>query len=106
MMKIVRTSVCVLALSFAGTAATPMVFAQDQDHHDQDQDHHDNVNRDDHHDDSAYANNRYYKQGSKDGQRHKHRDKKWKNDNDRQAYEAGYTRGDHGDQMNTEHHDH
>ncbi len=99
MMKTVRTSVCALALSFAATAATPVVFAQDQEHHDRD-----NMHRVEQHDDSAYANNRYYKQGWKDGQHHKHHDKHWKNDSDRQAYEAGYAHGDHGDQM--EHHDH
>jgi Ni/Co efflux regulator RcnB len=96
MKKFVCTSL--LAFSMAGTIAVPVV-AQDADHHDQ-------MNRDDHHDDSAYRNNQYYSQGWKDGQRHKHRNKRWKNDADRQAYEAGYAHGDHGDRMDMDHHDH
>jgi hypothetical protein len=95
----VRTSSLLLALSIAGTVTVP-VFAQDADRHDE-------MNRGEHHDDdSAYRSNRYYSQGWKDGQHHKHRNKHWKNDADRQAYEAGYAHGDHGDRMDMEHHDH
>jgi hypothetical protein len=34
-----------------------------------------------------------------------HKNKQWKHDEDRQAYEAGYAHGDRGDQMH-DHHDH
>ncbi len=47
---------------------------------------------------SAYYNNKYYQQGWKDGLKHKHKNKKWKNTADRQAYEAGYMHGDRGEQ--------
>lgn len=97
MNRIVRTSVCMLALTFAGSVVTPTIaLAQDQEHHDMDRDRHD---------ESAYMNNKYYKAGWQDGQRHKHKDRKWKNDADRQAYEAGYVHGDHGEQWQ-EHRDH
>jgi len=49
-------------------------------------------------DESGYYSNKYYKQGWQDGQHHKHKDHKWKNDKDREAYEAGYNHGDHGEQ--------
>lgn len=77
----------IMALGCAGT-----VPAIAQDHHDQPQaqDHRDR-------DESGFYSNRYYKQGWQDGQHHKHKNHKWKNGTDRQAYEAGYNHGDHGD---------
>lgn len=71
---------------------------QDRDHrdvqnHDQDRDHDNMQNRDE-----RYVSNKYYQQGWKDGQNHKHKNHKWKNDDDRQAYEAGYGHGDRGEQ--------
>lgn len=109
MKKFARTSIYVLALAIAGCTATPM-FAAPVPYQDQDRDHAgQNHDRDDRragdHDDSAFYNNRYYKQGWQDGQHHKHNHKKWKNDADRQAYEAGYGHGDHGEQWQN-HHDH
>lgn len=68
--------------------------AQDRDQ-DRDRDH--NQDRDRDRDDSAYHNNRYYEQGWKDGEHHKQKNHKWKNDDDRRAYEAGYAHGDHGE---------
>jgi hypothetical protein len=55
--------------------------------------------------DGAYYNNRYYKQGWNDGMDHKHKDKKWKSDNDRMAYEAGYADGDCGEKWQKPHQD-
>ena len=91
MKKFIRTSVCMLALSVAGpavvTAVAVPIPAQDRDH--------DRVN--DRRDESTYQNNRYYKKGWKDGAKHKHSNKKFKNDRDREAYEAGYSHGDRGE---------
>ena len=73
-----------LALALSGPCVVPLLqvsVAQDRD-------------RDD---DRGYQNNHYYKQGWKDGQHRKHRNKKWKRDDDRRAYEAGYARGERGD---------
>jgi hypothetical protein len=69
---------------------------------DRDQDRND---RDRHNDrDQDYANSKYYRKGMKDGghDRDKHRsgrghNKHFKNDRDRQAYEAGYEAGYRGD---------
>jgi len=104
MKKFVRSSVFVLTLSMASFAATPLLAQQDRDHDNQtqnrDMDRHADRDHDrDNQNDSAYYNNRYYKQGWKDGEKHKHRNKKkWKNDNDREAYEAGYRHGNSGEQ--------
>jgi hypothetical protein len=86
-----------LALIMAlGCTAGVSAIAQD-DHHDQQvQDH---QNRDE----SGYYSNKYYKQGWQDGAHHKRKDYKWKNDADRQAYEAGYLHGDHGEQWKDHH---
>ncbi|HZU29502.1 MAG TPA: hypothetical protein VFB79_00205 [Candidatus Angelobacter sp.] len=86
----------VMALGCFGTASA---VAQDRDRHDEQvQDHHDR-------DESAYYSNKYYKMGWEDGQHHKRKDHKWKNDADRQAYEAGYMHGDHGEQWKDHDHD-
>ena len=77
-----------LAVALSGPCIVPMVsvsVAQDRD------------DRRDQNDARGYQNNHYYKQGWKDGEHHKHRNKKWKNDEDRRAYDAGYARGDRGD---------
>jgi Ni/Co efflux regulator RcnB len=97
--KIARTSALLLVMGMAGgtlSAVMAIPSAQDRDR---------DENRDrDRNDDSAYRNNRYYKQGWKDGQHHKRKNKKWKNDADRQAYEAGYARGDRGEPLPGSHH--
>lgn len=77
-----------LAVALSGPCIVPLLpvsVAQDRD------------DRRDQNDERAYQNNHYYKQGWKDGQHHKQRKHKWKNDDDRRAYDAGYARGDHGD---------
>jgi hypothetical protein len=56
-------------------------------------------------DDSRYSNNKYYEEGWKDGQKHKHKNRKFKNDDDREAYEAGYAHGDRGEQWQKPHRD-
>lgn len=133
MKKLIRTSVFVLGLTFAGSSVMP-VFALppqqgrdqnrdrddqnrdrddqnrqtgDQDRnrqmgdHDQDRDHQ-TGDRDQHRmsnmgDEDRYRNNRYYKMGWQDGEHHKHKNRKFDNDDDRQAYEAGFMRGDRGE---------
>lgn len=112
MKTLLRTSVYVLAISIGSIAAAPLMAApvaqQDRDHdrdnaqmsHDRDngqmdRDH--DRNRDNRGDD-AYMNNKYYKQGWNDGLHHKRKNKNWKNDNDRMAYEAGLAHGEHGEQ--------
>lgn len=112
MKRFVRSSVYVLALSMASITATPLMaspVAQDRDH-DRDNsqnrgDRHDDMqNHSDRQDDASYMNNKFYKQGWKDGQNHKRRNKKWKNDNDRMAYEAGFNHGDRGEQWHKQSH--
>ena len=57
-------------------------------------------------DESRYVNNKYYQQGWKDGGKHKQKNHKWKNDEDRKAYEAGFRHGDRGEQwQNPKHKD-
>lgn len=85
-----------LILALGCTAAVPAV-AQD-DHRDRQQNQEMRRDRDDNRGESSYQNNPYYQQGWKNGQRHKHKNRKWKNDSDRQAYEAGYAHGDRGEQ--------
>lgn len=90
----------VVALGCFGTAsavardANPSGVVAQQDHHDHDRD------------ESRYYNNKYYKTGWQDGQHHKHKHHKFKNDEDRQAYEAGYMHGDHNEQWRDHDHDH
>ena len=111
MKKLIRTSICMFAISVLGSTATPLLASpipQDRDqHHDQDRDRDRGMMTDrDRGNENAYYNNRYYKQGWKDGEHHKHKDKKWKNDNDRMAYEAGFSHGDRGEQWQKPNHDH
>ncbi|MGH9567245.1 MAG: hypothetical protein ACRD4I_14765 [Candidatus Angelobacter sp.] len=74
---------------------------QDRDHRaDQDRDQHADQDRDHRNmsdNDSAYYSNKYYQQGWKDGLKHKRKNHKWKNDEDRRAYEAGFAHGDRGE---------
>jgi hypothetical protein len=111
-----RMSICALAIAVAGSGATPLLAAgAPYQQHDQDRkdDQHQDQNRDrdnnQQHDERAYYSNRNYQGGWKDGQRHKHTAKHFKNDADRQAYEAGYGHGDKGEQWqnpNRKNHDH
>ena len=48
-------------------------------------------------DESRFQGNSNYQRGWKDGLKHKHKNKKWKNDADREAYEAGYAHGNQGE---------
>ncbi len=101
-----------------GCAAAVPAVAQDNDHRDQQvqQDQHRDQNMDRDHDrdhnnmqnsdDRRYVSNKYYQQGWKDGGKHKQKNHKWKNDEDRQAYEAGFRHGDHGEPwQNSKHRD-
>ena len=84
-------------------AAVP-VIAQD-DHHDRDHD----QSMAQHRDESAYYKNPYYKRGWNNGSHHKKANYHWKNDEDREAYEAGYAHGDRGERWqnpDAAHHDH
>jgi hypothetical protein len=49
-------------------------------------------------DDAAFYGNKFFKEGWQDGMKHKHKNRKFKNDDDRRAYEAGYAHGDRGEQ--------
>jgi hypothetical protein len=88
-----------LAFSFGGLVqATPQNDNRggrrdNQQEHQGDQ----NPDRDHHNDESGFYGNANYQRGWKDGQNHKHKNKKWRNDSDRQAYEAGYAHGDQGE---------
>ena len=64
---------------------------------DRDQDRYHDQDRDRDRDNSTYRNNAYYKEGWKDGEHRKHKNHKWKNDDDRRAYEAGYSHGHRGE---------
>jgi len=61
----------------------------DQDH---DRDRHDMDDND-----RAFFGNKFFQQGWKDGLKHKHKNKKFKNDEDRRAYEAGFAHGERGE---------
>jgi hypothetical protein len=87
----------VMALGCSGAVSA---IAQDRDRHDQPQAHEDHQNRDE----SSFYSNKNYQLGWKEGQKHKHKDHKWKNDTDRQAYEAGFSHGDHGEQWKDPNH--
>jgi hypothetical protein len=108
MIKEKSVLVCVLALGCSGLLqAAPRSFdnsvqenQERRDRDDRDRDH----DRD--RDERAYYSNRYYQQGWKDGQHHKHKNHKWKSDADRQAYEAGYVHGDRGEQWRKPDRDH
>lgn len=106
MTKLLLTAICFCAMALCSSSrAMPLglATAHAQDH-DQDRDH-DRAQMDSNRDESAYYNNQYYKEGWNDGEHHKHREKKWKNDADRQAYEAGYVHGDRGEKWTDHNHD-
>lgn len=135
MNKFICNGVLACAIALTGVRFTPLMASplpqyqspqKDNDHdqnrdRDQAKDHDQNRDRDrdqarDHdrdrdHDqamsdnDSAYHNNRYYKSGWQDGLHHKHKDRKWDNDDDRKAYEAGYAHGDRGEKWQKPHQD-
>ena len=93
--------ICAFALTL-GMAATPVVpllaqpaaGIQDRDR-DRDQDRDRDRDRD-HDRDNRWANNKHYRQGMKDADhdrkhnRRREHNRKFKHDDDRQAYEAGY----------------
>lgn len=91
-----RRGAWALVLAFGCSGLVPAV-AQDDDHHDRqeshDRDHDGNQDRNL----SSYYNNPNYQRGRNDAKHHHHKNKKWKNDTDRQAYEAGYAYGDRGE---------
>ncbi|MGE5322042.1 MAG: hypothetical protein ACM3SW_04240 [Actinomycetota bacterium] len=122
----ITTTAFVLTLALGCATAVPSL-AQDSDHHgnqpkaqqpvqrflaqqqrdrdqrrDQDRDRRADRDRDrDRHEmadnDRAYYGNKYFQQGWKDGLKHKHKNRKWKNDHDRMAYLAGYAHGERGE---------
>jgi hypothetical protein len=79
----------VMAVGCFGTVAAAV--AQDRHEEAVAQDHHDQ-------DESRFYTNQYYKQGWEDGRKHKRKEHKWKNDADRDAYEAGYAHGDRNEE--------
>jgi hypothetical protein len=78
-----------VVLAIGGSTAVPVIAQDNHEEHEQQ-----NAQR---RDESAYYNNPYYKKGWNEGSNHKHKNYHWKNDADRQAYEAGYAHGDHGE---------
>lgn len=86
-----------IILALALSSAVP-VIAQD-DHHEHEQA---NV---DHRDESAYYNNPYYREGWNNGLKHERKEYHWKKDEDRDAYNAGYAHGEHGEKWQ-EHNSH
>jgi hypothetical protein len=102
----------VLALGCSGLLqATPPGFdnhalPENQERHDQDRDRDRDRDHDRDRDEHAYYSNPYYQRGWKDGQHHKHKNRKWKNDNDRLAYEAGYAHGERGERWQKPDRDH
>jgi hypothetical protein len=99
MKKLIGTGL--FAIVLLGPAVVPLLPVCAAQDHDRDRDRRDRDSQDE----RAYYNNRYYQKGWNDGQHHKHKHKKWKNDADRQAYEAGYAHGDRGEKWNSQRHD-
>lgn len=95
MKKKVLTFALLSAFAIAPISVSPLWGSPTAQDRDQDRDH--NQDRDRDRDDNAYRNNRYYEQGWKDGEHHKQKHHKWRNDDDRRAYEAGYAHGDRGE---------
>jgi hypothetical protein len=102
-----NSRVCAFALTL-GMAATPVLPLIAQPTPMQDRDRDNDRNRDNNRDhdrdhdrdrNNQWANNKYYKMGMKDAdndRKHNKRDRhhrKFKHDDDRQAYEAGYNQG-------------
>jgi hypothetical protein len=97
-----NSRLCAFALTLGMAAAPAMpLIAQPAPMQDRDRDRDNDRDRDrdhgrDHDRDNRWANNKYYKQGLKDAdddrkhnQRNRHH-RKFKHDDDRRAYEAGY----------------
>lgn len=105
-MNIRRVSLAlVLALSSYGLV---VAAAQDDRRNNQQEQQRDQDRNRDNRDESGFYGNTNYHRGWKDGMKHKHKNKKWKNDADREAYEAGYGHGDRGEkwQKPEQHRDH
>lgn len=103
MKKTALTYALLSAFAITPISVSPLLASPAAQDRDQDRDRDRNHDRDD----SAYRNNHYYQRGWKDGEHHKHKNHKWKNDDDRRAYEAGYARGEHGDKWQGDRdHDH
>lgn len=98
MKKAALTYALLSAFAITPISVSPLLASPAAQDHDQD--------RDRGRDDSAYRNNPYYKEGWKDGEHHKHKSRKWKSDDDRRAYEAGYAHGDRGEKWQGSDHDH
>jgi hypothetical protein len=81
----------VLAVVLAVGCCTAVPAIAQDDHHDRDQ------SMAQSRDESAYYTNPYYKRGWNNGLHHKKANYHWKNDDDRQAYEAGYAHGERGE---------
>lgn len=95
MKKKLLTFTLLSAFAITPISVSPLWGSSSAQDRDQGQDH--NQDRDRDRDDSAYRNNHYYEQGWKDGEHHKQKHHKWRNDDDRRAYEAGYARGHRGE---------
>lgn len=98
-----RRGLLALVLAFSCCGLVRAV-AQD-DHRDNQQERQYDQDRDHNNDESRFYNNANYQRGWKDGQRHKHSKRRWKNDSDREAYESGYAHGNRGEQWRTPNHD-
>lgn len=95
-MNIRRMSLAVL-LAFSSYGLV-LAVAQD-DRRDNQQEHQRDQDRDrENRDEGRFYGNANYQRGWKDGLHHKHKNLKWKNDPDREAYEAGYAHGGRGEQ--------
>ena len=93
-----------MILAIGGSTAIPVIAQDNHGEHEQ-QNEQQNAER---RNESAYHNNPYYKKGWNEGSHHKHKNYHWKNDADRDAYNAGYGHGEHGEkwQNPNAHHEH
>jgi hypothetical protein len=89
-----------MILAIGGSTAIPVIAQDNHGEHEQQ-----NAER---RNESAYYKNPYYKKGWDEGSHHKHKNYHWKNDADRDAYNAGYGHGEHGEkwQNPNAHHEH
>ncbi|MGH9522183.1 MAG: hypothetical protein ACRD3E_06595 [Terriglobales bacterium] len=88
---------CALVIAFGCSAVLHAAPTQDehrQENRQRDQDR--ARNQDQNRAESAYYSNAYYKRGWNDALKHK-QSRKFRNDNDRMAYEAGYAHGQRGE---------
>ncbi len=110
MKNVLRMAACGAVLAVAASTVPCMASAigftgvQDQEHHDQGQEHHDQGQE--HRD---YSNNTHYQQGNNEGyndytnKSHRKHHHKFKNNDDRDAYNSGYQQGYQG--QRGDHHD-